>query len=203
MPPVPAALRSDLVLPIRLWPRAWGIARDGNPLFDHRSGAGDTDEVAVAGRAPGFSCSASRESLPIGAGRLDTGRSGFTTFTRRPVLEVRSEPGPAGAAAGDPLAAAAGTVTGPGSLVAEDGIPILTTTVAAIATTSIAKTPHTVRMHRFSHRTLGHAGRASGGRVKCLNSATPVGITDCPRGRSRRGERRARQSVLRARRRAP
>lgn len=118
--------------------------------------------MVVAGRTVGFSCSASRESLPMGAGRLDTGRSGVTTSTGRPVLKLRPEPAPAGVTAGDRPAVAAGTVTGPGSLVADDGMPILTATVAAVATMRTARTLHTVRMHPFSYRTGGHDRRAVG-----------------------------------------
>ncbi|MDA8284596.1 MAG: hypothetical protein M0Z42_15165 [Actinomycetota bacterium] len=116
--------------------------------------AADADGVVVAGWTASFICSASCESLPIGIGRLDTGRSGVTTSTGRPALDVRSEPAPDGGTVGDPLAVAVvGTVTGPGSLVADEGMPTWMATVAAVATITRTRTPHTVRMHPFSYRT--------------------------------------------------
>ena len=106
--------------------------------------------MVVSCRTAGFTCSDSRESLPIGAGRLDTGRSGVTTSTGRRLLDGGAEPAPAGVAAGDRAAVTAGTVIGPGSLVDDDGIPILTATVAAVATITSTRRPHTVRIPPFS-----------------------------------------------------
>lgn len=112
-----------------------------------------------AGPEPGLSCSASRESLPTDAGRPGTGRSG-TAPTGRPVPEVRSEPARSGVAAGDRPAVAAGTVTGPGSRVADDGMLILAATAAAVATITSTKTPHAVRIDPLSYLMARHGRHA-------------------------------------------
>ncbi|MHB1598108.1 MAG: hypothetical protein ACYCXY_04320 [Acidimicrobiales bacterium] len=140
----------------------------------------DVDGVLVGNRAVDLSCSASRESLPMGAGRLETGRSGVTTSTdwSSAPSEAR-ELAPVDVALLDPPPeVAARTVTGPGSLIAEDGTPTLMATVAAVATTSTAKTAHTVRMHPLSYRTGGQDERA----VRwSRNAADSAGASDSRR----------------------
>ncbi|MDA8069168.1 MAG: hypothetical protein M0T77_11245 [Actinomycetota bacterium] len=51
-------------------------------------------------------------------------------------------------------------MTGPGSLVAGDGTPILTATAAAVVTINTARTPHAVRMHPPFYRTAEPARHA-------------------------------------------
>ncbi|MHB1538086.1 MAG: hypothetical protein ACYCUM_09670 [Solirubrobacteraceae bacterium] len=108
----------------------------------------------VADGRPAFRCSASRESLPIGAGSLETAWSGVTTLTESPALCAKSVAVRPETAADAPFwlttAAAVGTMTGPGRVIADAAMPIAMATVAAVATINRARTPKTVRMHPFS-----------------------------------------------------
>ncbi len=74
-----------------------GAARADLAPAGHRSAANGVDGLVVAGGGPAFSCSASRESLPMGAGRLNTGRSGVSPRppAGRYLLPCRSLPRPA------------------------------------------------------------------------------------------------------------
>ncbi|MDA8265272.1 MAG: hypothetical protein M0T79_07995 [Actinomycetota bacterium] len=140
----------------------------------------DVDGVLVGNRALDPSCSASRESLPTGAGRLETGRSGVTTFTgwSSAPSEARELAPVDVVLLGSLPEVAARTVTGPGSLIAEDGTPTLTATAAAVAATSTARTAHMVRMHPFSYRTGGRDTRAVGW---SRNTAESAGGSDSRR----------------------
>lgn len=146
----------------------------------------------MVGAVPVFICSASRESLPTGAGRLDTGRSGVTT--RTDPLPVAAAPAPPDVGTRTPPTVAAGTVTGPGSLVADDGNPTLTATVAATATTSTAKTPHTARMHPFSYRNARHDRHADAGGRAIVGSAFDTSKSPSAPRSDVRPQRRAQRS---------
>ena len=113
-------------------------------------------------RALALSRSASRESLPIGAGRLATGRSGVTTVTGESAPD--GEPKPAEAAAGTderPVAVTSGMVSAPGSLFAEDAMLSPIATVAATGTIRSASTPKMVRIQPFCYERRSLARRSA------------------------------------------
>ena len=125
-------------------PRVSGAGGRHRPLWDHRSVVRVSDAVVVVvGRIARFSCSTSRESLPLGAGTLATGRSGVTTSTGCWVRTDRSAPVRAG------VWVTADTVIERGSLTGDDGLPTLTANVAAAAAIASTKTTHAARMHPF------------------------------------------------------
>ena len=134
-------------------PRVSGAGGRHRPLWDHRSVVRVSDAVVVVvGRTARFSCSTSRESLPLGAGTLATGWSGVTTSTGCWVRTDRSAPVRAG------VWVTADTVIERGSLIGDDGLANLTASVAATAAIASTKTTHAARMHPFfSHMKGRHA----------------------------------------------
>ena len=151
-------------------PRVSGAGGRHRPLWDHRSVVRVSDAVVVVvGRPARFSCSTSRESLPLGAGTLATGWSGVTTSTGCWVRTDRSAPVRAG------VWVTADTVIERGSLIADDGLANLTASVAATAAIASTKTTHAARMHPFfSHMEARHARHRLAARG--AGSAAPRGV---------------------------
>ena len=151
-------------------PRVSGAGGRHRPLWDHRSVVRVSDAVVVVvGRTARFSCSTSRESLPLGAGTLATGWSGVTTSTGCWVRTDRSAPVRAG------VWVTADTVIERGSLIGDDGLANLTASVAATAAIASTKTTHAARMHPFfSHMEGRHARHRLAARG--TGSAAPRGV---------------------------
>ena len=100
----------------------------------------------------------------MGAGRLETGRFGVTTLTGwfSASSEARELALVGVALLGRLPEAAARTVTGPGSLFADEGTPTPMATAVRVATLSTARTPQTVRMHPLFYRNRTCATRVVG-----------------------------------------